>query len=62
VDDDGSSNEAEMAKLKRQSSMNKSSDGSRIVTNNTKTNASRNTSSVKSEYSGDGNVTDFGLG
>jgi len=61
VDDDGSSNEAEMAKLKRQASMNKSSDGGRIVTNNTNNN-SRNTSSVKSEYSGEGNVTDFGLG
>jgi hypothetical protein len=60
VDDDGSSNDAEMAKLKRQQEMNKPSDGGRIVTN--KNNNSRNTSSVKSEYSGDGNVTDFGLG
>jgi hypothetical protein len=61
ADDDASSNAAEMAKLKRQQEMNKPSDGGRIVTNNTNNN-SRNTSSVKSEYSGDGNVTDYGLG
>lgn len=60
VDDDGSSNEVDMAKLKRQQEMNKPSDGGRIVTN--KNNNSRNTSSVKSDYSGDGNVTDYGLG
>lgn len=59
ADDDGSSNAAEMAKLKRQSSMNKPSEGGRIIE---KTTDSRNTSSVKSEYSGDGNVSDFGLG
>jgi hypothetical protein len=61
ADDDASSNEAEMAKLKRQQEMNKPSDGGRIVTNNTNNN-SRNASSVKSEYSGDSNVTDYGLG
>ena len=58
VDDDGSSNAAEMAKLKRQESMNKPSEGGRVIE---KTNDSRNTSPM-SEYSGDGNVTDFGLG
>ena len=59
VDDDGSSNRAEMAKLKRQESMNKPSEGGRIIQSTTGT---RNTSSVKSDYSGEGNVTDFGLG
>ena len=55
VDDDGSSNAAEMAKLQRQASTNKPNEGGRVV-------SPSGAQTYARDYAGDGNVTDFGLG
>ena len=60
ADDDGSSNSAEMLKFKRQQEMNKPTQGGR--TNTSSATTSTNQNSYARDYSGDGNVTDYGLG